>query len=241
MRPGAVIADRFELLELVGIGGMGSVFRAHDRHTGAKNSQHRVFHFAATFHLHGMRSGFESPDGRWLVLRTMEGNNTRGDIFGLRAGDSVPIPLVATPFRERDPALSPDGRWLVYASDETGQFEVYVRPFPDVQAGKWQVSTGGGTGPRWSHRGNELFYRDAAGDMIAVQVAGQPTFGLVGRQRLFSANNSFSTLDQVLYDVAPDDRRFLMLHVGSGAGTGNSAGRLILVENFLTELRRAVP
>ncbi|MEP7326040.1 MAG: protein kinase [Gemmatimonadota bacterium] len=189
----------------------------------------------------GLRSGFESPDGRWLVLRSMEGTVGRGDILGLRIGvDTAPVPLVATPFRERDPALSPDGRWLAYASDETGQFEVYVRPFPDVQAGKWQVSTGGGTGPRWGHRGNELFYRDMAQDMIAVHVVGQPAFSIVGRQRLFSAASYFSTLDQVLYDVAPDDRRFLMLHVGSESGTGSNAGRLILVQNFLAELRKAV-
>ena len=67
-------------------------------------------------------------------------------------------PLVQTPFFERNGEVSPDGRWLAYESNESGQFEVFVRPFPDVNKGRWQVSTGGGTQPLWARNGQELFY-----------------------------------------------------------------------------------
>ena len=186
----------------------------------------------------GLGEGFESPDGRWLVLRSEDA--VCCDILGLRPGvDSVPVPLLATPFRERSPALSPDGRWLAYASDETGRFEIYVRPFPEVQAGKWQVSSAGGSSPRWSPRGDELFYLDGASAMTAVRVAGRPTFAVLGEQRLFPATGYLSSPWAQTYDVSSDGRRFLMLRVGSS--TGAVSVPLVMVENFLTELQLKVP
>jgi len=56
-------------------------------------------------------------------------------------------PLIQTPFAERNGEISPDGRWIAYEANDSGQFEIYVRPFPDVARGRWQVSTGGGTRP----------------------------------------------------------------------------------------------
>jgi eukaryotic-like serine/threonine-protein kinase len=90
--------------------------------------------------------------------------------MGIRPGvDSSPVSVVASPsFRERTPALSAEGKWLAYTSDETGRFEVFVRPFPDVGSGKWQVSTAGGASPEWSQRGDELYFLDGANDMQAV-------------------------------------------------------------------------
>jgi WD40-like Beta Propeller Repeat len=74
----------------------------------------------------GLSGGFQSPDGKWLVLRS--GGDACCDILGLRTGvDTAPVPLLATPFHETSPALSPDGRWLAYVSDESGPPEVYVR------------------------------------------------------------------------------------------------------------------
>jgi len=187
-------------------------------------------------HPRGLGPGLESPDGRWLVLESDE----CCDILGLRQGvDSVPVPLVATAARERAPALSPDGRWLAYVSDETGQFQVYVRPFPDVQSGKWQVSTGEGFAPRWSHRGEELFYLDRSIALVAVRVTGRPSFSLLGQERLFSTIGYVSSVWSPAYDVAPDDRRFVMLRTGSSSGTAPVS--LVLVQGFLTELARKVP
>jgi len=91
-----------------------------------------------------------SPDGQWLVLRTGGAASGRRDIVALQVGqDTVPRPLLTEPYDEAAPALSPDGRWLAYESGETGRREIFVRPFPDVQTGKWQVSTSGGTSPVW--------------------------------------------------------------------------------------------
>ena len=94
-----------------------------------------------------------SRDGRWLILRTAPIGAGSTDIVGLQAGDTPLVPLVASPAREFYPALSPDGRWLAYASNESGAFEIYVRPFPETATAKWQVSTAGGGEPTWArHR-----------------------------------------------------------------------------------------
>ena len=80
------------------------------------------------------------------------------------------VPLVATQFTETGPALSPDGRWLAYSSGESGRGEVYVRPFPDVESGRVQVSTNGGSNPRWANSGTELFFVDADRRLNAAQL-----------------------------------------------------------------------
>jgi len=183
----------------------------------------------------GLGEGFESRDGQSLVLRSAD--DACCDILAMRRGtDSVPKPLLATSFRERSPSLSPDGKWLAYASDETGRFEVFVRPFPDAQSAKWQVSTDGGSAPHWSAQGNELFYVDGSTAMQAVHVTTRPTFGILSKERLFSASSYYVSPWAQAYDVTPDGQRFLMLRVGSA--TGAAAVSLVLVENFLTELQQ---
>lgn len=74
----------------------------------------------------------------------------------MAVGDSVTYPLAAEPYDEKAAALSPDGRWLAYESTETGRDEVYIRPFPNVTDGKWQVSTQGAINPRWARSGREI-------------------------------------------------------------------------------------
>jgi eukaryotic-like serine/threonine-protein kinase len=186
----------------------------------------------------GLGEGFESPDGAWMVLRSADA--VCCDILGMRPGvDSALVPLVATSFRERSPTLSPDGKWLAYVSDETGRFEVFVRPFPAVASGKWQISTAGGSAPRWSRQGDELFFLDGANDMQAVRVATKEAFEILGKQRLFSANGYFVSPWAQAYDVSPDGKRFLMLRVGSSSGAVPIS--VVLVQNFLAELQRKVP
>ena len=103
----------------------------------------------------------ETRDGKWVLARRSFVEAGSGDIYGVRAGDSTLTPLVTGPATEIEPTVSPDGRWLAYASNESGQPEVYVRPFPDAGSARWQVSVAGGRDPMWSHSGKELFYWSA--------------------------------------------------------------------------------
>ena len=115
-----------------------------------------------------------SPDGRFILF-TRAPDPTNIDIFALSVEQKQVHPILQTPFAESAARLSADGRWMVYVSNESGQNEVYVRPFtiadgkPSVGA-KWRVSTTGGFVPRWRKDGRELFFRSAAGDFMAVDV-----------------------------------------------------------------------
>jgi len=175
-----------------------------------------------------------SPDGKWLLFQTDVATPGSGDILGIRPGiDTAPVPVVATKFSEMSAAFSPNGRWLAYISNETGADEIYVVPFPHTGAGKWAISAGGGTEPLWSHRGNELFYRDASGDLVAVEVHTNPTFSLGRSVALFPAAGFSSLRFAPQYAVALDDRRFLMIRP---LRTG-TPDKLIVVENWFEELR----
>jgi serine/threonine-protein kinase len=175
------------------------------------------------------------PSGPWVLFRIeLQGS----DIYAIRPGiDSVPMKVVATGATERLPALSPDGRWLAYISDATGRFEVYVRPFPDVEAATWQISTTGGSEPRWSHSGRELFFRTRDGMMMAVPIAPGRTLEWGEPQVLFSAGMYASADNGRNYDVAPDDRRFLMFRTLPDS----TPPVVVVVENFFEELRLKVP
>jgi eukaryotic-like serine/threonine-protein kinase len=191
----------------------------------------------AALQLHQNRGIFSprwSPDGKWLVFRTDFFQSGAGDILGIRPGiDTVAVPLVATRFTEVAPAISPDGRWLAYSSNQSGQFEIYVVPFPNTAAAKWAVSTRGGTEPLWSHSGKELFYRDVGGNLVAVEVRTAPTFSLGRSTALFPAGGYYSFERVAQYAVAPDDRRFLMIRQVAGG----APDELIVVDNWFEELK----
>ncbi len=138
-----------------------------------------------------------------------------------------------TRFSEYSPTLSPDDRWLAYSSNETGRDEVYVAPFPNAGTAKWPVSTQGGSEPLWSHHGNELFYRDASGNMISVNVSTRPTFSIGGARVLFPANRYLANPQRREYDISRDDSRFLMV----GLVRGSSSDKLIVVDNWFEELK----
>ncbi len=175
-----------------------------------------------------------SPDGKWLIFQTDVGAPGAGDILAIRPGtDTAPTPLVATAFTETSPALSFDGRWLAYCSNESGKNEIYVVPFPNTSGGKWAISTGGGTEPLWSHRGTELFYRDASGNLVAVEVDTDPTFSVGRATVLFPAAGYTSRGFTQQYAVAPDDRRFLMVRPLESGSPDN----IIVVENWFEELK----
>ena len=180
--------------------------------------------------------GYWSFDGEWLIYRA---GITRGerDIFAWRAGsDSATVPVAAIAgVDELAPVLSPDGRWLAYVSNETGRQEVWVRPFPAVEAGRWQISVQGGTEPVWAHSGQELFYK-SQGNLMAVSVQTDPTFAALEMRQLFSTEGYFSFTYHPTYDVTADDQRFVMIRDRAVVEE-----QLIVVENFFEELKRLVP
>ena len=131
-----------------------------------------------------------SRDGHWLVLRTDTGTPGAGDLIGIRlSGDTTPVRLVTSPFTELTPAVSPDSRWLAYTSNESGANEVYVRPFPNTDAGHWQVSVSGGAEPRWSRDGRTLFFLDVNQRMNAAHLSVAGGFAVTSIEPLFDANS----------------------------------------------------
>ena len=173
-----------------------------------------------------------APGGAWLVYRTSAGFEGQDyGIYAIRpASDSVPTALVAG---ARAQTLSPDGRWMVYSSNESGQDEIYVVPFPNSGDGKFIVSANGGREPRWSRGGGEIFYRASDGFMVAAEVSTDPTFALGERRVLFDARPYRAYVWHSQYDVTEDDQRFVMIRPATKPGSG----RLIVVENLLAELR----
>jgi serine/threonine-protein kinase len=182
-----------------------------------------------------------SPDGTRLVF-TQGSPTTGSDVMALRLdGTHQVVPLVQTPFTERNGIVSPDGRWLAYEANDTGSFEVYVRPFPNVTRGHWQVSTSGGMQPLWARNGQDLFYFAPDGALMRVAVAtgstwnpGPPTKLLEGRY-LADAGGLFIRN----YDVTADGQRFLMLKATGSEAT--RAPQIVVVEHFDKELKRLVP
>jgi len=184
-----------------------------------------------------MVENLPSRDGRWIVTRSVVGAGlaSEGDLFAFRPGvDTVATPLLTTRFREQSPALSPDARWLAYASNESGRLEVYVRPFPNTAEARWQVSVAGGSEPRWAHSGQELFYRNGAGDLIAAEVRATPTFAVLSQQSLFPAATFATNSAHHGYEVSPDDQRFLMARLERS----EEGSDLSLVQNWFEELKQ---
>jgi Tol biopolymer transport system component/tRNA A-37 threonylcarbamoyl transferase component Bud32 len=181
-----------------------------------------------------------TADGKWLVVRA--GGNGGGfrNIFAIQPGvDSAPQEFLGSAQADESaPAVSPNGRWLAYISDETGRDEIYIRPFPNVDDGKWQASVNGGQAPLWSHSGRELFYVDGSRNMIAVPVPAQGPSQLGTRQTLFRLPDDVYLGPQEYYtpfDITPDDRHFVMMRQVRAGST--RAASFILVENWFEEVK----
>jgi eukaryotic-like serine/threonine-protein kinase len=184
--------------------------------------------------------GFRTKDG-WIIARVGgEAGGSARDIVGMRIGaDSILRPLVANPnYNEAAPVLSPDGRWLAYESDETGRLEVYIRPFPNTESGKWQVSENGGQAPLWAHSGRELFFVDGGRNMVVASVTGGNSPGLSARRSLFPMGGDLYLSSTELYtpfDISADDMRFIMV---SQSLSANSSGEtFVLADNWFEEVR----
>ena len=175
-----------------------------------------------------------TPDGEALVVRTVSNSPGSGDILLHRRGAADEAEeLIGGEAQQWGPVVSPDGRWLAYSSDETGQFEVYVVPFPNTGGSTFAISSpNGGREVMWAHSGKELFYRSGAGDMIAVAVEIEGNFVQGARRELFSTTGYRTVGGHQGYVVTPDDEGFVMIRM---AGAGDVA-ELVVVENWFTEL-----
>jgi serine/threonine-protein kinase len=169
-----------------------------------------------------------SPDGKWLVYRTSPNAVHVRDIFAVPLnGDRKPVLLVGGPFQESHPRISPDSRWMAYQSNESGRFEVHVRPFPGPGS-RTVVSSDGGSEPVWSRSGQMLYYRSPAG-LMTVPVTTGARF-TIGERRISPTGETFDDGTHAGYDVAPDGQ-LLMLRP---TGTDVSA---VLVHNWGRRLR----
>ena len=185
----------------------------------------------------GLPSGV-TPDGRHVIFSSAPGAR---DVMLLTLDASQHVePLIQTASNERNGVVSANGRWVAYESDSSGEFEIYVKPFPTVKEVQWLVSTAGGTRPLWAPNGQELFFVGPDGSLMAVRVdargsswrAGSPVRVVEG---LYINRTSRSSRN---YDVSGDGKRFLMVKPPAKPA---AAPRIIVVQNWFEELRRLMP
>ncbi|MGH6690754.1 MAG: TolB family protein [Gammaproteobacteria bacterium] len=156
-----------------------------------------------------------SPDGKHIVFHTQHPKTgDRNVMYVSVAGDRTPKPVSDGPGQEALATFSPDGRYIAYGSNESGRWEVYVKRFP-VDPSKWKVSTNGGVWPRWSGRGNELFFFEGT-SLMAAPVKLEPTFSAGTSQKLFAAeavgmDPAAITQFNPTYDVTRDGQRFVVV------------------------------
>lgn len=181
-----------------------------------------------------------SPDGKRLAFMEVS-PQTKYDLWTLSLEEvendhpkpDKLDPFLVTPFNEHRPMISPNGRWPAYPSDESGRYEVYVRPFPGP-GGRWQISIGGGDRPVWSKKRPELFYRSGEGMMMASYTTTGEAFA-PNKPRLWARKKDLGQF----FDLAPDGKRFAVVQSEDSGQTGPTHVTFLL--NFFDELRRRAP
>ena len=171
--------------------------------------------------------GVLTADGASVIYRT--GTIGTADIWMRQlTGDTIRHPLATTPFTEWSGRPSRDGKWLAYESNETGDFQVYVRPLTQGGA-RQQVSVDGGVEPVWSPDGGRLYYRNND-ELLVATLATSPELAVVRREVLFKGDYPFTT-GHANYDISPDDKRVLLQR--SVADSVHA----VVVHNWATEVR----
>ena len=174
-----------------------------------------------------------TTDGRSLILEYTNENAANVAVFSEEDGELKVV--LETPSTEQSATLSPNGRWLAYASDEAGNFQVFVRAYPGP-GGKWQISTEGGYAPRWSPDGTELFYRWQRELNVLAVDGDADSFRASGRETLFDDLSGTVSAD-IDYDPI-DANRFLIVEL---AGDDFAPPGVTVVVNWLDDLKRRVP
>jgi serine/threonine protein kinase len=151
-----------------------------------------------------------SPDDK-LLLATLQAAAGGSQLALIQPSSGKMTPFLNTQSSESNGQISPDGKWVAYASNESGDWEVYVTTFPTA-TGKWQVSRGGGTEPRWRGDGKEIFYIGPKSMLTAVTVDTRDSFSSGNPTPLFRTQirAQVSSTDQFSYDVTKDGQRFLI-------------------------------
>jgi serine/threonine-protein kinase len=184
-----------------------------------------------------------TPDGRGLIFTEVH-PKTGSDVMLMTLDEGRRVtPLVNSTFNEKNGIVSPDGRWLAYDANDSGQYEIWVRPFPNANSEKWQVTTTGGTRPLWSPNGQELFYVAPTGAVMRVGVerggswaVTTPTVAV--KEGYFTTQGGFPARS---YDITPDGQRFLMVKTTGSSDRSTAPPRLVVVQNWVEELKRLVP
>ena len=182
-----------------------------------------------------------TPDGTRLLF-TEAVPQTREDVMQVSlTGTHAVTPLVHTPAVERNGIVSPDGRWLAYEANDSGTFEIYVRPYPDVVSGRSQVSNGGGTQPLWSRNGRELFYVSPGNGLMRVGVEPAASWAATTPAMLLKDGSVFTPggFPGLAYDISPDGQRFLLIKPVNVSDA--SPPQLVVVQHFDEMLQRLVP
>ena len=182
-----------------------------------------------------------SPDMRHLLFGTPMAPPYDIGVITID-GEARTEMLLSTEFSEANAEFSPDGNWIAYQSNESGRDEVYVRPFPDVDAARFQVSTGGGTRPLWSNDGSELFYYLGPDSILAVSVEYEPSFTVGRPEVVVRGQYARPSRTGRHYDVSADAERFLLL--ADERTTGDEAeaeDEITVVLNWFEELKERVP
>ena len=189
-------------------------------------------------------AGSWRPDGKVLafgeqtlnfdiVTLSIEGNEKSG------WKPSEPKPFLSSPFSEQSPVFSPDGRWIAYHSNESGIYQVYVRPFPGP-GGKWQISTPSGIAPKWSRNGKELFYRTGDNKIMVVTYTASGDSFRADKPQLWSPSQFSDRGGMFIFDVHPDGKRFAVLK-SPGTEQIPTVNKVSFIFNFFDEIRRRVP
>jgi serine/threonine-protein kinase len=183
-----------------------------------------------------------SPDGRYVIFGQAD---TLQDIWYLELdGESEPQRFLGTEFGEGFGAVSPDGRWIAYGSNESGAYQIYVRPFPTGE-GKWQVSDQGGAFPRWTKGGREIVWRDDEGMMAAEIEDGGGAFRSLRPRRVLSGGFQGGVLGVAVggfqfsdFDASVDGERFVLFPDPRKQGRG-AHDHVTLVTDWMSRVERA--
>ena len=203
-----------------------------------------------TVHSNNQFPTSSTPDGAFVTLFGASATTANGtDLFRLAMKDPARKvePLLAAAGMDFGGEVSPDGRWLAYHSNNSGEFQVYVRPYPNVQESREQVSRAGGSRPAWSRDGRELFYLDGENLLTSVAVpavvgarfTSGPPIKILNKK--YHAGASLLGLDLRAYDVAPDAQRFLMIKEPESAPGTQPAVNMVVVLNWVEELKARLP